>query len=126
MSERPRVSERDIAIVGLSCLFPGAPDVDAYWRNILGKVDAALQVQVLWARRHWDVTLLPTFVAGVRLRRPLRAGRPLRHCLRVRPGSRAPIAVADHWLYDGDELVATLTGVEGVGTRALNRLGAGA
>jgi hypothetical protein len=32
--------------------------------------------------------------------------------------------VADHWLWDGDELVAVLTGVEGVGTKALNRLGA--
>ncbi len=30
----------DIAIVGMACLFPGAPDLDAYWRNILGKVDA--------------------------------------------------------------------------------------
>jgi acyl transferase domain-containing protein/phosphopantetheinyl transferase len=29
-----------VAITGMSCLFPGAPDVDAYWHNILGKVDA--------------------------------------------------------------------------------------
>jgi acyl transferase domain-containing protein/phosphopantetheinyl transferase len=29
-----------IAIVGMSCLFPGAPDVDSFWANILGKVDA--------------------------------------------------------------------------------------
>ena len=29
-----------VAIVGMACLFPGARDVDAYWRNILGKVDA--------------------------------------------------------------------------------------
>src|SRR5262245_24798181 len=29
-----------VAIIGMSCLFPGAPDVDAYWRNILGKVDS--------------------------------------------------------------------------------------
>jgi len=29
-----------VAITGMSCLFPGAPDVGAYWRNILGKVDA--------------------------------------------------------------------------------------
>ena len=29
-----------VAIIGMSCLFPGAPDVDTYWRNILGKVDA--------------------------------------------------------------------------------------
>ena len=31
---------RGIAIIGMSCLFPGAPNLDAYWRNILGKVDA--------------------------------------------------------------------------------------
>ena len=29
-----------VAIIGMSCMFPGAPNVDAYWRNILGKVDA--------------------------------------------------------------------------------------
>jgi acyl transferase domain-containing protein/phosphopantetheinyl transferase len=29
-----------VAIIGMSCLFPGARDVDAYWRNILNKVDA--------------------------------------------------------------------------------------
>jgi acyl transferase domain-containing protein/phosphopantetheinyl transferase len=29
-----------VAITGMSCLFPSAPDVDAYWRNILDKVDA--------------------------------------------------------------------------------------
>ena len=32
--------DRGVAITGMACLFPGAPDVDAYWRNILGKVDA--------------------------------------------------------------------------------------
>jgi acyl transferase domain-containing protein/phosphopantetheinyl transferase len=31
---------RDVAIIGMSCLFPAAPNLDAYWRNILGKVDA--------------------------------------------------------------------------------------
>src|SRR5581483_10008003 len=31
---------RSVAIIGMSCLFPGAPDLRAYWRNILGKVDA--------------------------------------------------------------------------------------
>ena len=29
-----------VAIIGLACLFPGAPDVDAYWRNILNRFDA--------------------------------------------------------------------------------------
>jgi acyl transferase domain-containing protein/phosphopantetheinyl transferase len=30
----------DIAIVGMGCLFAGAPDVDTYWQNILSKVDS--------------------------------------------------------------------------------------
>jgi acyl transferase domain-containing protein/phosphopantetheinyl transferase len=29
-----------VAIIGMSCLYPGAPNVDAYWKNILGKVDS--------------------------------------------------------------------------------------
>jgi acyl transferase domain-containing protein/phosphopantetheinyl transferase (holo-ACP synthase) len=29
-----------VAIVGMACLFPGAEDLDAYWRNILDGVDA--------------------------------------------------------------------------------------
>jgi acyl transferase domain-containing protein/phosphopantetheinyl transferase len=29
-----------IAVIGMSCLFPGARNVDAFWQNILGKVDS--------------------------------------------------------------------------------------
>ena len=29
-----------VAVVGLGCVFPGADDVDAFWRNIVGGVDA--------------------------------------------------------------------------------------
>ena len=34
----------DIAIVGMSCLLPKAPDVTAYWENILNKIDAITEV----------------------------------------------------------------------------------
>ena len=30
----------DVAIIGMAALFPGAPNLTAYWQNILGKVDA--------------------------------------------------------------------------------------
>lgn len=30
----------DIAIIGMACLFPGAPDLATYWHNIVSKVDA--------------------------------------------------------------------------------------
>ena len=29
-----------IAITGMACLYPGAPDLDTYWANICGKVDS--------------------------------------------------------------------------------------
>src|SRR5215217_523964 len=30
----------DVAIVGMSCIFPGAADVETFWKNIVNKVDA--------------------------------------------------------------------------------------
>jgi hypothetical protein len=93
-------------------------------------LDSALQVQVLWARLHWDVTLLP---AEIRAHdravggsfADLPAGALVRHELRVRPGSRAPLCHADHRFTGPDgRLLATLTDVVGVGTKALNRLAA--
>ena len=33
-----------IAIVGMACVFPGAPDLDAYWRNIVAGVEAISDV----------------------------------------------------------------------------------
>ncbi|MGH9223005.1 MAG: type I polyketide synthase, partial [Acidimicrobiales bacterium] len=48
-----------VAIVGMACLFPGAPDLDAYWRNILNKVDAVSDVPP----EAWDTGVYfdPTF-----------------------------------------------------------------
>src|SRR5690349_16948856 len=41
----------DIAIVGMACMFPGAPDLTTYWRNIIGGVDAVTDVPA----GRWDV-----------------------------------------------------------------------
>ena len=35
----PRIIREDIAIVGMSCLFAGSPDLDTYWKNIVSKAD---------------------------------------------------------------------------------------
>lgn len=32
-------TDRDIAIVGMACVFPGARDLKTFWRNIVGRVD---------------------------------------------------------------------------------------
>jgi acyl transferase domain-containing protein/3-hydroxymyristoyl/3-hydroxydecanoyl-(acyl carrier protein) dehydratase len=33
-----------IAVVGMACLFPGAPDLDTFWQNIVNKVDTTGEV----------------------------------------------------------------------------------
>jgi hypothetical protein len=96
-------------------------------------LDSALQVQVIWARLNWDVTLLPAEIGGHRVmlpgaQRPAPDGEPIRHELVVRPDSQAPLCRCDHrFLLADGRLLATLEGVVGVGSAALNRLaGAGA
>ncbi|MCF6158425.1 MAG: acyltransferase domain-containing protein [wastewater metagenome] len=37
-----------IAIIGMSCIFPGAPNVQTYWQNIVSKVDAISDPPVGW------------------------------------------------------------------------------
>ncbi len=97
-------------------------------------IDSALQMQLVWARHHWDVTMLPSTLQEYRHFRPLRseprsqrgtnevAG--IRYELRIRPESQAPICHADHFFYGADRhLLGVLTGMMGVGSAALNRLG---
>lgn len=38
------MKKTDIAIVGMSCVFPGAGDVETFWQNILNKVDSTQTV----------------------------------------------------------------------------------
>ncbi len=37
---KERNQDHDIAIIGMSCVFPGARDMQRYWENIIHKVDA--------------------------------------------------------------------------------------
>ncbi|MFI9075181.1 SDR family NAD(P)-dependent oxidoreductase [Streptomyces sioyaensis] len=53
----PKVSEEvpapaplDIAVVGMSCMFPDAPDLASYWANVVGGVDAVREV----SSERWD------------------------------------------------------------------------
>jgi len=34
------LKQADIAIVGMACIFPGAPNLEKYWENIVSKVDS--------------------------------------------------------------------------------------
>nr|MBA3947194.1 SDR family NAD(P)-dependent oxidoreductase [Herpetosiphonaceae bacterium] len=46
----------DVAVIGMSCILPQAPDLRAYWENILNKVDAIQEVPAdRWDwKRHYD------------------------------------------------------------------------
>ena len=58
LDERLKALSRDarepIAVVGMGCRFPGAPDTDAYWRLLHGGVDAISETP----RDRWDVDAL--------------------------------------------------------------------
>ncbi|MDQ0947599.1 acyl transferase domain-containing protein/NAD(P)H-dependent flavin oxidoreductase YrpB (nitropropane dioxygenase family) [Streptomyces phaeochromogenes] len=44
-AEEPAAPEPlDVAVVGMACMFPGAPDLAAYWANILGGHDSVGEV----------------------------------------------------------------------------------
>src|SRR5918997_129364 len=47
---------RDIAIVGMACVMPGAPDVETFWGNILDGVDSVTEVpESRWVHAtHYD------------------------------------------------------------------------
>jgi acyl transferase domain-containing protein len=54
--EKPARPALDVAIVGMACVFPKAPDLQQYWANILGGVDAITEVPPeRWDPAvHWD------------------------------------------------------------------------
>ncbi|HTQ67172.1 MAG TPA: SDR family NAD(P)-dependent oxidoreductase [Solirubrobacteraceae bacterium] len=86
-------------------------------------LDSALQMQVVWARLQWGVTLLPAEIGEYVLLAPVGEGEHVRHELRIRPDSKQPLCHADHWFYGSDgRPLALLRDVVGVGSQALNRL----
>ena len=49
------LTHEPVAIVGMACLFPGAPDLATYWRNIVGGVDSTGEPPPEWhAERYLD------------------------------------------------------------------------
>ncbi|WP_370645391.1 SDR family NAD(P)-dependent oxidoreductase [Pseudonocardia sp. DSM 110487] len=50
-SDRAAPQPLDVAVVGMSAMFPGAPDLPAFWANVLAGVDLITEV----SRDRWDV-----------------------------------------------------------------------
>ncbi len=46
----PAPAPADVAIVGMSCLLPGARDIDEFWRNLLDQKNAITEIP----RERWD------------------------------------------------------------------------
>ncbi|MBT8419916.1 MAG: type I polyketide synthase, partial [Gammaproteobacteria bacterium] len=44
----------DVAIIGIACLFPGAEDKDAYWRNIIRKTYHLADAPAEWSEPYYD------------------------------------------------------------------------
>jgi acyl transferase domain-containing protein/NAD(P)H-dependent flavin oxidoreductase YrpB (nitropropane dioxygenase family) len=96
---------------------------DARWLLDPVLLDSALQIQVLWARLQWEVTLLPAEIGRYIGVAAPSEGEPVRHELRIRATSNPPMCHADHWFFGADgRVLALLQDVVGVGTQALNRL----
>jgi acyl transferase domain-containing protein len=54
-----------IAIIGMACMYPQAPDLQAFWRNIIQCVDAVGAPQDAWdAQRYLDRGLIKTPAGG--------------------------------------------------------------
>ena len=87
-------------------------------------VDGAFQMQVIWARMHWDVTLLPAEVGAIhRFSEIDPIDGPIRYELRIRSDSLSPLCHADHYFFNrAGNLVGRLENVVGAGSRELNRL----
>jgi hypothetical protein len=91
-------------------------------------VDSAFQLELIWARLHWDVTLLPAGFHRYRRFGPLSGQATggqgtIRHELRIRPESQPPLCHADHYFFGPDgRLLGILEDAEGTGSKALNRL----
>jgi len=48
----PAHQAEPIAIVGMACLYPGSPDLESYWENILSERDLVTEVP----EERWSVT----------------------------------------------------------------------
>jgi acyl transferase domain-containing protein/NAD(P)-dependent dehydrogenase (short-subunit alcohol dehydrogenase family) len=92
-------------------------------------IDSAYQMQILWARVHWDMTLLPARFQAYHRIGPLRGAgwtQGVRHELRIRSENQAPMSHADHYFFGPDgRLLGAITHTEGMGSKALNRLAGG-
>ncbi len=85
-------------------------------------IDSGLQLLIVWAREHWDMTPLPSRFRALR-RFGTPAGPNMTCEVHIRPNTRGQIIHADLYFLDADgRPVAILEDMEGTCSKALNRL----
>jgi hypothetical protein len=87
-------------------------------------VDSALQLQLVWSRLHWGLTLLPLELAEMTVTTsPTPRHGLIRHDMNVRADSVRPLCRADHIFRDeSGAVLLTMHGMVGAGSAALNRI----
>ncbi len=50
-ADQPATVREDVAIIGMSCRFPGAHDIDEFWQNLLNGVDSVGEIPA----DRWDI-----------------------------------------------------------------------
>ena len=53
VTKKAAAPPEDIAIVGMACIFPGAPDIRTFWQNIVNKVDCVTDPPEDWGGEPW-------------------------------------------------------------------------
>jgi len=113
VSTPPAASPRDVAIIGMACMFPGSADLAGYWKLILGADDAITEVPL----GRWDPALRYTDAAGVAIGNervvsrwggflgqtsfdPIRFGIPPSALGSIDPGQLLALQTAHHALLD--------------------------
>ena len=87
-------------------------------------VDSALQLQLVWSRLHWGLTLLPLELAEITVTTsPTPEHGRIHHDMNVRADSVRPLCRADHVFRDeSGAVLLTMHGMVGAGSAALNRI----
>ncbi|MBN1558153.1 MAG: polyketide synthase dehydratase domain-containing protein, partial [Lentisphaerae bacterium] len=97
----------------------GGPEPAWWFDPVL--VDTVPQMAVFWSRERFDTFPLPNRIRACRVYAPLGDG-PVDVAVRFDPSSSAAGYAADARITRGGVLLAELRGVEGAGSRELNRL----
>lgn len=112
----PPGADEPVAVVGIGCRFPGAPDADSFWRLLVDGRDAITEVP----RERWDATRVDApahggFLDGVDEFDARLFGMSAREAARADPQQRLLLEVARQTLDDAGldpaRLAGTATGV---------------